>query len=116
MPQLDKLRKKYGDKVNFVAICLNSREDVIVFLKGKTFGYFHLVSGHNYTSDSLKMNGFPRNLFLDKNGFIQEIKIIILPIAKTPGSSMMSSYSEFDKILGKLIVSQPENELSNGKK
>ena len=101
MPQLDKLREKYGDRVNFIAISLDPRGNVISFLQKKPFGYFHLVSGFKY-ADALKISAIPRNLFLDKNGYIQEIKGLLRPIIKTSGTSTMSVNFEFDKILEKL--------------
>lgn len=101
MPQLDKLREKYGDRVNFIAISLDPRDNVISFLQKKPFGYFHLVSGFKY-ADALKISAFPVNLFLDKNGYIQVIKGLLRPISKISGSSMISDNLEFDRILDRL--------------
>ena len=50
------------------------------------------------------MSGIPKNFFLDKNGYIREIKTIMpLESNKVPVDSIPElSNREFDKILGKL--------------
>ena len=102
-PQLDKLREKYGDRVNFIAIGFDSHDIVIGFLKKKPFGYYHLVNGYNYANNTLKISSIPRNIFLDKNGYIREIKSILpCEFDKTTGTPRVTNNFEFDKILEKL--------------
>lgn len=102
-PQLDKLREKYRDKVNFIAIGFDSRDVIIGFLKKKPLNFYHLANGTNYASNILKISGIPRNFFLDKNGYIREIKSI-LPVEfdKITGTPSAKNNLEFDKILEKL--------------
>lgn len=102
-PQLDKLREKYGDKVNFIAICFNSSDEIIGILKKNPLNFYHLANGRNYASNILKTNCISVNLFLDKNGYIREIKSA-LPVEfdKTTSAPKMTNNLGFDKILEKL--------------
>jgi cytochrome c biogenesis protein CcmG/thiol:disulfide interchange protein DsbE len=103
-PQLDKLKEKYKDKVNFIAITDDSRDFAKKFLLKKSFSYYHLTDGHEYSFNILKISGLPINLFIDRNGYIREIKNV-LPVEfdKTTGTPKVTNNLEFDKILEKLI-------------
>ncbi len=75
MPALDKLKEKYGNSVNFIAIGFNSSEIISKFLERKPFSFFHLVDGLRYSEKALNISAIPRNIFLDRNNVIQEIKV-----------------------------------------
>lgn len=100
-PELDKLKKKYGDKVNFVSISENSKSQVLELLKRKPFHFYHLLDGYNYKTYTLKISSIPRNIFLDKNGNVFEIKGGIPYELDKTGKPFLARY-QFEKILDKL--------------
>ncbi|MFD2915478.1 TlpA family protein disulfide reductase [Psychroserpens luteus] len=69
MPNLNKLKEKYAENVNFVAITFESKEKVVDFLVKKSFNYTHFVSAKNEI-DKLNNQAYPLNIYLDKNGII----------------------------------------------
>jgi hypothetical protein len=54
--------------------------------------------------NTLKISGTPINLFIDRKGYIREIKSV-LPIEfdKTTGTPKVTNNLEFDRIIEKLI-------------
>jgi cytochrome c biogenesis protein CcmG, thiol:disulfide interchange protein DsbE len=103
-PQLNKLKEKYGDKVNFIAISENSREQVLELLKQKPFNFYQLVDGYDYKTNTLKMSSIPRNIFIDKNGYIRVLKEgLPYETDEKSGQSEIISNLIFEKILDKII-------------
>jgi cytochrome c biogenesis protein CcmG, thiol:disulfide interchange protein DsbE len=74
IPQLNRLKTKYGDKVNFIAIGLDTYEEVQRFIQQNPFSFHILYDGNQYKNDSLKSKKIKRDLFLDKNGYIVDIR------------------------------------------
>ncbi|MBK7627461.1 MAG: TlpA family protein disulfide reductase [Bacteroidales bacterium] len=102
-PELDKLIDKYGNKVNFISISENSKSEVLNLLKQKPFHFYHLVDGYDFKKSILKDGSIPKNIFLDRNGNVFEIKGGI-PIEKDiiTGKSKMARY-QFEYILDRLL-------------
>jgi Thiol-disulfide isomerase and thioredoxins len=101
-PQLDKLKEKYGDKVNFIAISENSREQVLELLKRKPFNFYQLVDGYDYKTNTLKISSIPRNIFIDKNGYVRVLKEgLPYETDEKTGQSEIKSNHIFEKILDK---------------
>lgn len=73
MPVLNELKLKYGDKVNFVAITYEARENVKDFLGKRDFEFLHIADAQGYI-DQLEIQAFPVNLILDKNLRISSIE------------------------------------------
>ena len=75
MPQLSKLKDKYGDQMNFLSITDDSTKEIELanFLKNKGFNYPVLESGGEYKA-LLKISSLPRNIFLDNNGVVRYIQ------------------------------------------
>jgi cytochrome c biogenesis protein CcmG, thiol:disulfide interchange protein DsbE len=105
MPQLNKLKEKYNDSVNFIAI--TSEPEVLVknFLKIHSFDFNHLIEAKTYVRDTLSINQNPMNFFIDKNGYIKDIKIMMPLENNNPGKDEkpMLSNREFDSVLRKLL-------------
>jgi thiol-disulfide isomerase/thioredoxin len=102
-PQLDKLKEKYKNKVNFISITTDSRDSVKKFLLKKPFSFYHLTDGYDYTFHTLNISGIPINLFIDRNGYIREIKgILPVEFDKKTGTPQATNNLEFDRILDKL--------------
>jgi thiol-disulfide isomerase/thioredoxin len=76
MPRLNTLREKYKEKVNFIAVCTDDypSDSIRHFLKKRPFDFYHLVGGRDYSFKTLKISGLPVNMFLDKDGYVREIK------------------------------------------
>ena len=74
-PQLDELKTKYGNKMNFVAIAENTcpGDTLKNFLKKHPFHFFMLENGERYKK-TLKIGAIPRNIFIDKDGYIRYIQ------------------------------------------
>lgn len=100
-PELDELKKKYGDKMNFVSISENSKSQVVELLKRKPFNYYHLLDGEDY-KNTLKIRSIPRNIFLDKYGNVFEIKGGIPYELDKTGKQFLARY-HFEKVIDKLI-------------
>lgn len=73
IPELQRLKDKYSDRVNFIAITFNNKDIVNKFLGKKKFDYLHLVNAIKFTTQ-IGQNTYPRNVFIDKNGLIDDIK------------------------------------------
>ena len=59
--------------MNFISITYEKKEDVEKFLKKHPFEFRHLVNAKNFT-DQLRIDAYPKNIFLDKNGILKHIK------------------------------------------
>ncbi len=101
MPVLNKLKEKYGEKFNFLAITMDSETKVKKLLEKHKFKFKHIVNSKKLTT-KLGFNGYPVNLFLDKNGVV---KIIEGNVNYTfvDGELKMGDGMEFIQILEKLL-------------
>ena len=68
-----KIKEKYKDQINFIALTENTSKEVISFLKKRNFSYYVLVNTFKYQELVLKINSLPTNIILDKNGIIKDI-------------------------------------------
>ncbi|MES2458681.1 MAG: TlpA disulfide reductase family protein [Bacteroidota bacterium] len=75
MPQLSKLKDKYGNQMNFLSVTDDQSKDIDLagFLKNKGFNYPVLENGGDY-KHLLKITALPRNIFLDKDGIVRYIQ------------------------------------------
>jgi thiol-disulfide isomerase/thioredoxin len=75
MPQLSKLKDKYGNQMNFLSVTddRSTEMDLAGFLKNKGFNYPVLENGGEY-KHMLKITSLPRNIFVDKNGVVRYIQ------------------------------------------
>lgn len=75
IPHLNKLRNKYTDKMNFVAIAEStcSEGELESFLQKRPFNFQMLTLGDEY-KEELKIQAIPVNIFIDKNGIISSIQ------------------------------------------
>lgn len=72
MPELDRLTKEYAADtgVVFIAISLDPKWKVKDFLKTTPFGYQQISDGRYYCTNN-KIDLYPTNVVLDKNGLIK---------------------------------------------
>ena len=101
MPVLNKIKEKYKDNFNFIAITYEKKEDVEKFLKKYSFDFEHLVDAKDFT-DELGIQAYPMNLFLDKNGVLKYVKRGIPYEMKGAEELKMGQGNEIIEIIEKL--------------
>jgi thiol-disulfide isomerase/thioredoxin len=105
IPKLNELQEKYGDKMNFIAISpsLCERDKTLKFLEKKPFNFIQLEE-ISYAKNKLKNNTMPRNIFVDRNGFVRYIQgNFPYDIDKATGDKIYSENNYFIKIIEELI-------------
>ena len=102
MPVLNELKSKYGEKFNFLAITYDSESKVKALLEKHKFEFTHIVNSKKLTT-KLGFNGYPINLFLDKNGVVKIIEGNVPIYENEVGEITMSDGIEFIQILEKLL-------------
>jgi Thiol-disulfide isomerase and thioredoxins len=109
MPELNGLREKYGDRMNFIALTENTckDDDLIKFLEKHPFNYHILQNAENYKR-TLKISAIPRNLFIDKEGYIRYIQGNFPYTALDPenGIKKFDENNYFVRIIEELIKKQ----------
>jgi thiol-disulfide isomerase/thioredoxin len=72
IPELNKLALQYANNPNviFLAICLDQDYQIFDFLKTSPFAY-HIVDRGQYYADQFKINLYPTNVVLDKEGKVR---------------------------------------------
>lgn len=101
MPVLNKIKEKYKDDFNFIAITYEKKEDVGKFLEKHPFDFEHLINAKDFT-DQLGIQAYPMNLFLDKNGVLKYVKGGI-PYESNEGEELkMGEGNEIIEIIEKL--------------
>ncbi len=70
---LNKIKKDYGENVNFIAITFESKEKVVDFLKKMNFDFTHIVNSKKEI-DEIGNESYPMNMFLDKNGVVRFVR------------------------------------------
>jgi thiol-disulfide isomerase/thioredoxin len=73
MPELNKLKKSHGDKINFVAVTFDKANKVEKLLKKHPFNFEQIVGAKDLTT-KFGFKAFPVNVFLDKEGKIVAIE------------------------------------------
>jgi len=76
LPTLNKLKEKYGDKVNFISITFDSQKAVDEFLKKFEFKFEHIPNSQKQI-DELNIEGYPISLILSKDGIIKIVTSMI---------------------------------------
>jgi thiol-disulfide isomerase/thioredoxin len=76
IPELNRIKKNYGDRVNFLAVTFNSKEVINKFLSKNQFDFNHIIDAQSEI-DKLNNNSYPLNLYLDKNGIITSYESMI---------------------------------------
>ena len=104
MPELNKLVKAYGDKVEFLSITFDSVEKVQKFLDKRNFDFKHLVNASDFLKNELQNKSYPRNIIVNKLG---EIALINdgLPFTRneTTGEMKPLPYTYFGNSLDKVL-------------
>ena len=73
MPILNHIKDQLKDSVNFIAITYEPSEKVRTLLQRHNFNFTHITNAQKYI-ESMDINSFPLNIFLDKNGIVRKIQ------------------------------------------
>ncbi len=92
LPHFKKLKTKFGNDLNYIAITFDSKSKVNQFLKKKEFDFLHITDSQKQIS-ALGINSYPMTYILDNKGKIFEIY----------GELKDSEYEELTKKLETLL-------------
>lgn len=109
IPELNKLKEKYGDRMNFIALTENiCKDDDLIEFTGKHPFNFILLENAEFYKKSLKIRAIPRNLFIDKEGYIRYIQgnFPYIPFDPQKGTKEYNDNNYFVKIIEELIEKQ----------
>lgn len=101
IPVLNRIREKYEGRVHFISITFNSRQQVTKFIRSHPYDFIKVVDAQNYIS-TLRINNFPVNVFLDKNGIVKRVENGI-PYHIIKGKMVMGNGKQFEQYLDKLL-------------
>ena len=103
MPALNKLKQQYGDNVHFIAITYDNKAHVEGVLREHPFDFLQLIEAKALI-DKLKINGAPKNIFVDKNGIIRQMYEKVDDIYDAENQTVsLGEGKEFMKILDELL-------------
>ena len=95
IPALNELRKKYADKMSFIAMTFEDKKHVEKFLNRKQFTFLHVVNAEEYIK-YIGTSPYPESIFIDKHGYIKYVESVI--------SGGVGSASHFEEIIEELIM------------
>ena len=102
MPVLNQIKNTFKDSINFIAITHEPNTLVKPFLQKHPYTFTHIINNH-YFIDSLYMQTFPVNMFLDKNGIITKVEGGIPFVINANNELVMGDGKAFISILQKLL-------------
>lgn len=98
IPILNDLKKKYGNKINTIAITFQDRSKVMLFNQLYKFDFEILINAKKYI-DSLGINGYPKIILLDKNNIIRQIPFGIYARDKNSSELLLKEFTKQIEIL-----------------
>lgn len=102
MPVLSGIKTLLKDSVNFIAITYEPTEKTKAFFKKHKFNFKQIANAKKFT-ESMNMNSFPVNIFLDKNGVVRKIENGIPYILDDKKQLKMGDGKEFLSALRELL-------------
>jgi thiol-disulfide isomerase/thioredoxin len=102
MPVLNRIRRSFGDKVNFLAITYEGAAQVQAFLLKHRFDFLHVADAQALT-DSLRMKAFPINIFLDREGIVRRVENGIPYERNAQGAFVMGDGKKIEAYLRELL-------------
>jgi thiol-disulfide isomerase/thioredoxin len=73
MPVLNKIKEKYAEKVNFISITFEKKDEVLKFLKKHEYNFKHVAEAREYI-DKLGIQSNPQNIFIDRQGILRYVE------------------------------------------
>lgn len=74
IPDLNKLKEHYGNRVQFISITFNSAKKVEKFLTETPYDFTHFPNAKTFIS-YMNISSFPTNVIVDERGVIRHISI-----------------------------------------
>ncbi len=102
MPILNKLKSRFLDSINFIAITYEPKGKATKFFEKHQFDFTQIVNAKEFT-DKLGMKAYPVNIFLDKNATVTKIEIGMPYILDGNGNPLIRDGREFQGLLTKLL-------------
>lgn len=103
LPILNKIRNEYSDKVNFISITFNDKQEVAKFSERFSFDFDKYINAKEYI-DGLGIQSYPASLFIDKNGIVKYAEGGV-PIIINDGKQSIGDGKEFKDIIEELLKS-----------
>lgn len=72
MPTLNEIKRSFGDRVQFLSVTFNTRDEVAAFLKLNRFDFHHLVDAKDLVR-KFGLTGYPKTILVDKHGKITQV-------------------------------------------
>ncbi|MGV8944931.1 MAG: TlpA family protein disulfide reductase [Lutibacter sp.] len=91
IPKLNRLKQKYADKVNFIAITFDKENELSDFLTKTEFDFTQVLDAENYINE-IGISAYPKNIFIDKNGKIRLIE-----------NGLSNNFEAFEKYINDLL-------------
>lgn len=98
IPVLNAMRGRLKDSVNFVAISFESIDVVSKFLAGHVYDFVQIANAERFV-ESLGINSFPVNIFLDKDGVVRRIENGIPYTKNNQGEFVIGDGKKFEAFL-----------------
>jgi thiol-disulfide isomerase/thioredoxin len=89
-PDLNKIAKKYKDKVHFVAITFDSSKEVEKLLKKHPLNFIHLIDAKPFLKE-IGQQLYPKNVLLDESGKVVFISDSFEPLEKKEMQAVIDS-------------------------
>ena len=103
MPALNKLKEKYDERVYFIAITPDTKEEAESVLEKHPFHFLQLIEAKELI-EKLGLTGAPKNIFIDKNGTIYQVYEKVDDVYDTEKKIVSrGNAKEFIEILDKLL-------------
>lgn len=101
MPYLNQLKEKYANKVNFISLTYNNKNEVKKFLEKRAFNFTHIINEPDFLNEK-KVMQYPLNLFLDKDGIVKFVEANVSLIQNKDGS-ITADLVNFENNIKKLL-------------
>lgn len=102
MPALNRLKEKYGDRMNFIAVTFEKEEDVAKFLKKHNYDFEQVVNSRTII-DQLAISSYPTNIFMNEMGDVVEVEGGLPYTKKGNGPMKMDDGTHFESIIKKIL-------------
>ncbi len=97
IPALNKLKEKYSDRVDFVAMTFDDAKKVRKFLNRNDFNFIHIPNSEEFIN-YIGSKPYPENIFISRNGFIEYIE------GGLGGNLNDDNLKYFESIIEKLLL------------
>ena len=105
MPALNNIQKKYSDQLVFLSISFNTKKELDHFFENHSFNFDHLVNAKTLI-DEIGMSGYPKNIIINKEGFVHQILGSIHQQINAEGNIVEGNGQEITREIDKVLCVQ----------